>query len=69
MIHVHLLHLTLAAETAVFLVACLAFLASFAALLIDRKRGTVIRVCRSLFLCLSSAKTPQDQESNTSFQV
>lgn len=36
----HLLHLTFAAETAVFLVACLAFLASFAALLIHRKSVT-----------------------------
>lgn len=39
-ISICLLHLTFAAETAVFLVACLAFLASFAALLIHRKRGS-----------------------------
>lgn len=39
-ISICLLHLTFAAETAVFLVACLAFLASFAALLIQRKSGS-----------------------------
>lgn len=38
-VSIFLLHLTFAAETAVFLVACLAFLASFAALLVHRKRG------------------------------
>lgn len=39
-VSIFLLHLTFAAETAVFLVACLAFLASFAALLVHRKRGS-----------------------------
>lgn len=62
-----LLHLTFAAETAVFLVACLAFLASFAALLIHRKSGSY--PCLPLFLCFSTVRVSQVQKWNALLQI
>lgn len=60
-VSIFLLHLTFAAETAVFLVACLAFLASFAALLVHRKIGSY--PCLPLiFPCLSTVRASQDQD-------
>lgn len=68
MVSVRLLHLTFAAETAVFLVACLAFLASFAALLIHREQVTVMPAI-PCFLVSVTLRAPQDQEQNALFPV